>query len=141
MGDTTMGAVNTAFGFNAGTDLSPWVGDMFTTSNFNWSSTGTTQFATYYFSGGLRTPGIAIAADDLSGNIWTPDVSWSKSGTFASLGLTEGLYTITDAVTSESISIQIGNQVATVPEPTTFAMFSIGACIAGFGGLRRRREA
>jgi len=139
MGDTTMGGVDRAFGFNVGTDLSPWVGSMFTSSNFGWTSAGTTQFTTYYFTSGLRTPGIGIALNDMVGALWTPDNSWSKVGTFGTLGLTVGTYAISDSVTGESITIRIGDQVAEVPEPTSMSLMVIGACVAGIGAARRRR--
>tara|TARA_R110002049_G_scaffold4601_3_gene31761 strand:- start:17670 stop:18239 length:570 start_codon:yes stop_codon:yes gene_type:complete len=139
MGDTISGPVDTAFAFHAGTDLTPWIGDMFVSDNFGWSTSGTTQFTTYYVDAFQRTPGIGIAAEDLVGNFWTPNISWTQPGTFASLGLTEGNYTITDAVTAESISIQIGGQL-TVPEPTSFVLYGFGLCVAGFGSSRRRRH-
>ena len=136
MGDTTMGGLDTAFGFNSGTDVSPWVGDMFTSSDFSWTSTGTTQFASYYMDSGVRTPGIGISSADMVGDTWTPDVSWSTTGTFASLGLTEGVYTITDAVTSEAMTIQIGNPV---PEPASMVLLGTG--LAALAGVRRRMRA
>lgn len=137
MGDTSAGNVDTAFGFSAGTDLSAWIGDMFTNSNFSWSTSGTTQFTTYYQVSEQRTPGIGIAAADMVGALWTPDNAWSKAGTFASLGLTPGDYTITDFVTSESISIQIGERQSNVPSPTTIALLGLG--LAGLGWSRRKK--
>jgi hypothetical protein len=120
MGDTSMGGLDTGFAFNAGTDLSAWVGGMFTNNVFSWISSGTTQFVTYISNPG-RTPGIGISSSDLIGDLWTPDVSWTTSGTFASLGLTVGDYTIIDILTGESISIQIRE----VSEPVSLAFFGI----------------
>jgi hypothetical protein len=140
MGDTTMGLTDLGYGFHAGTDLSAWIGNMFTFSNFDWVSAGTTQFSTYFSNSGFRTPGIQLSREDLSGALWTPDVSWTKVGTFASLGLTEGTYTITDAVTQESITIQIGGSgQAEVPEPVSLALFGLG--LGGVAFARRRRIA
>lgn len=136
MGDTTMGGVNVAFGFSATTDVSPWIGSMFTSSNFGWSTVGTTQFTTYHFPSGVRTPGIGIATEDMVGALWTPDVSWSQVGTLAGFGLTPGTYAITDAVTGESITIQIG---VAVPEPTSLAL-GAGAVITGLGVTYWRRK-
>lgn len=139
MGDTTMGDIDTGFTFSAGTDFSPWIGDMFTQSNFSWSTTGTTQFTTYVWNPD-RTPGIGLSSADLINGLWTPDVSWSTAGTFASLGMTEGEYTISDSVTNEFISIQIG-QVSAVPEPSTYALMFGGLGLVGFMAARRRKQA
>lgn len=135
MGDTSMGNFDRTFAFNAGTDYSPWIGNMFTSSNFGWSSSGTTQFATYAFASSFRTPGIAISSADMVGALWTPNVSWSKAGTLVSLGLTQGTYTVVDAQTHEAITIQIG----AVPEPETYAMLIAGMGV--LGAISRRRKA
>lgn len=141
MGDTTMGALDTTFGFSAGTDLSAWVGNMFTSGFFGYSSSGTTQFATYEFPGDVRTPGIGIASEDLVGALWTPDVSWTAvGGTLAGAGLTPGTYTVSDARTAESITIQIGDAgpgPSPVPTPATLALLGLG--LAGLGWSRRKK--
>lgn len=139
MGDTTMGGVDTAFAFSAGTDFSPWIGDMFTQSIFGWTTSGTTQFTTYVMSPD-RTPGIGLSSLDLVNDLWTPDVSWSKAGTFSSFGMTEGTYTINDSITNEFISIQIG-PVSAVPEPSTYALMFGGLGLVGFMAARRRKQA
>jgi hypothetical protein len=141
MGDGTLGGFDSAYVFNTGTDTSAWFGNMFTSDNFSWSTTGgTTQFATYAYDGTNFNPGIMISSADKIGNFWTPNVSWSTAGTFASLGLTAGTYRITDSFGAESITIQIGTPatVAAVPEPETYAMFLGGLGLMGFAARRKK---
>jgi hypothetical protein len=137
LGDTVVGNTNTSFGFSAGTDYSQWLAASgpFTSGNFSASTTGTTAFSTY-LQPLPYTPGFSVNAADLVGGLWTSDVSWSFSGaTLASLGLVNGTYTVADARTAESITIQIGAPQR-LPEPGSLAL--VGLAIFGAALSRRK---
>ena len=145
MGSTIFGQISITFGFHAGTNFTPWTAapGPWDTSSFNWgiSNGGQRSFATYALSPSfVRVPGIGMRAIDLTGGLWTPDQTWiNANDSFATLGLHPGTYTISDAVTSESITIQIG--VAAVPGPVVGA--GLPGLVMAFGGLiawRRRRN-
>jgi hypothetical protein len=76
-----------------------------------------------------------VLASQLNGSVWTPDQNWIATGqTLASIGLNPGTYTVTDAVSGESITYQIGQPV---PEPLT--MLGAGAAVA-FGAAFKRQK-
>ena len=138
MGGTSFGPINTQFGFNPGTDFSAITnpgGPVIGTDLSAAVTTGSKSFVTYSgTTDGWLTleAGIGVVGSDIIGGNWTPDQNWTwgPGATFSSLGLNVGTYTVSDAVTSESITIQV------VPEPSTLAFIGV------FGGgmlLARRR--
>ncbi len=137
MGDTFSGGLDTGFGFSAGTDLSAWASSSgpFFQNNFEASHTaGTTSFATYISP---FTSGIGLASADIIGGLWTPDNIWTFSGaTFASVGLSAGTFTISDALTNESISIKVG--ASAVPVPAAVWLFGTG--LVGLIGMKKRHQ-
>ncbi|MDA0207418.1 MAG: PEP-CTERM sorting domain-containing protein [Acidobacteria bacterium] len=143
MGGTSFGQVDMSFGFNPGTDFSPWAplgapAHPWATSVFGWTvDGGTKSFTTHIVDGGIQVPGLGVRGVDLVGGLWSPDQSWSIAGqTFASLFMIPGTsYTVTDALTDEFITFQIGG-ASPVPEPTTMLLFG-GGLAALF--LRRRK--
>lgn len=143
MGDTTLGGfIDRTYLFNDGTDASAWVGDdgPFDSNFFGFNAiSGGKVFTTYGRANGLRVPGIGVDADDIVNGIWAPDVEWLAAGaTFASTGLVEGNFTVTDARSGESISIIVGERVATVPLPATLPLLL--SVLGGMGVLRSRRK-
>ena len=135
MGGTDVGGIDTTFAFNPGTDFSAWQGgNPFSADFFSFTPTGTKGFATYIGSDPYF-PGLAVLASQLNGSVWTPDQNWIATGqTLASIGLNPGTYTVTDAVSGESITYQIGQPV---PEPLT--MLGAGTAVA-FGAAFKRQK-
>lgn len=153
MGGTTFGGIDTQFGFSAGTDASAITnpGGPFASSNFTVATiVGSKSFTTY--SGldlGLRIPGIGVRGVDITGGLWTPDQNWTYNpgDTFASLGLIPGIYTVSDAQTGESITINIGNALPPAPAPAVpvptldiRALVLLAAIVLLMGGLMLRRK-
>ena len=136
MGGTNAGSINLTFSFNPGTDFSAWqTGNPFDNSFFGFSvSSGSKGFSTYSRDASFNlVPGLGVRDSDLNGTVWSPDQNWIATGqTLASIGLNPGTYTVTDAVSGESITYQV------VPEPLT--MLGAGAAVA-FGAAFKRRKA
>ncbi|WP_068547451.1 PEP-CTERM sorting domain-containing protein [Thalassotalea crassostreae] len=137
LGSTNYGEIDISFGFSAGTDYSAWQGAASPWTETFWSYnfmdfdvvSGTKPFATFIWAApSVALPGLGIREDDLEGDIWSADHNWIAKGyNFEVLGLNSGSYTVTDAVSGEFITIQIGalNQ-ASVPEPSTLVIFALG---------------
>lgn len=136
LGGTDASTIDTSFAFHSGTDFTPWTtGNPWNTSFFSFSFVGTKGFATFVNAvGGGYDPGLAISSSHLVGSVWTTDQIWTATGeTLASIGLNPGTYTVTDSVSGEFITFQIGP--APAPEPATLALFGLGALALG---ARRR---
>jgi len=145
LGGTSFGQVNASFAFNDGTDFSAWESATgpWSQSNFGWTvdAGGTTSFTTYVRSddGAFRQiPGFGLRVEDLVGGFWTANQNWTLLNTsFVSLGLVSGIYTVTDFLTSESITIAVG-EVPVVPLPAAAWLFGTG--ILGLMAARRRSK-
>ena len=141
MGGTSFGQNDITYTFNAGTDQSAWLnpGGPFSVSTANFFGdwvvdSGSKSFATYGFINSLRNAGMSMVRSDIVGGIWTPDQNWTNANdTFASLGMNVGTWTVADALTGESITIQVGQ----VPVPASLPLLLAG--LAGIAALKRRK--
>ena len=142
MGGTNVGGIDMSFGFNTGTDYSPWASANGPWAANNFSTTidsGTKAFTTYVRGpSGAQVPGLGIERADLDGVLWSPDQNWTfLNASFASLQMFAGTYTVTDAQTGEFITFQIGagNQL---PEPDAAAL--VGLALLGAFAARRAKS-
>ena len=68
----------------------------------------------------------------MNGALWTTDQNWIWTNrTFASLSMIPGTYAVSDSITGETLTIQIG----VIPAPGALALLGV----AGFAARRRRR--
>lgn len=133
------GAINLSFAFHSGTDFSAWnAGNAWTRSNFDPSYVGTKSFTTYVWGNGIQNPGFGVVRSDLVDGLWSDDQTWTfASTTLSSLGMKVGTYSVSDAVTAETITFAIG-QAQNVPEPASIALLGLG--IAGLSVVTRRKK-
>ncbi len=98
---------------------------------------GSKSFSTYTFIDGLRNAGVGMVASDIVGGLWTPDQSWINFGsTFSSLSMNAGTFAVSDALTGESITIQVGASV--VPLPFGLPLLGSALLIGAVPAFRRR---
>lgn len=144
--DLTSGFIDTCFIVNEGTDQSAWLNPggpfAFDTDDFyaDWAVTGEMKpFATYSFDDDfVRNAGLSLDSTDIVGGIWSISQTWVDTSTdFVALGLIEGTYTVTDAVSSEFMTIMIGDGAAPVPVPAAAPLMLAG--LAAFGLRKGRR--
>ncbi|OYP36598.1 PEP-CTERM sorting domain-containing protein [Rhodopirellula sp. MGV] len=70
-----------------------------------------------------------------TGNFGWIDYSFTRSGSVSTLTLLDGAYE-----DQAGVVILAGDTIVNaVPEPSSFALFGIGVCVAGAGSRRRRR--
>jgi hypothetical protein len=160
LGDTRSGAANTGFGFSDGTDYSDFFGAScpFSRDDFTWASTVTKSFSTYQEpQSGVYVPGLNVKASDLVDGVFTPDGTWTVAGTFDSIGLRPGTYSVADAVTGACITVQIGpdsdpdscdlpsapsapsTPATPVPALPLFGLLTLGGLL-GLFGLRKLKK-
>jgi hypothetical protein len=151
MGSNNSGinGIDSWFAFNPGTDTSgfgPPYGP-FKKSIYGWDYTGTRNFASYagFDSEGHIVAGIGLLASQIVNGVWTPDQTWTRGGYFSDLGLREGVYSISDALTGEIITIQVGDGRTTPPIDNGHTVPDVSSVIAllsatliGVTMLRRR---
>jgi hypothetical protein len=125
---TDVGNTDIAFTFSPGTDTSAWNAGSFILGGadfFGFSDNGTTGFHTYASDNGY-IPGVGISSSDLVGSIWTPNNEWlALSVSTAGIGLIDGVYTIADVSSGESITIFVNRSIS-VPEPAALGLFGLG---------------
>jgi len=149
-GSSNLGA---GFGFSDGTDYSDFLGAScpFSRDEFTWTTTVTKSFATYQEpQSGVYVPGLLVDASDLLDGVFTPDGTWTVAGTFASIGLRPGTYSVADAVTGACITVQIGPDsdpnsclpsapATPVPALPLFGLLALGGLL-GLFGLRKLKK-
>jgi len=157
LGDTSSGGADTGFGFSDGTDYSDFLGAScpFSRDEFSWTSTVTKSFSTYQEpQSGVYVPGLNVKASDLVDGVFTPDGTWTVAGTFDSIGLRPGTYSVADAVTGACITVQIGpdsdpdscdlpsapsTPATPVPALPLFGLLALGGLL-GLFGLRKLKK-
>jgi hypothetical protein len=102
------------------------------------------EFNVSDFSLGFGVTGIAIDASSSWGHDYTDGTGSNQFYSNADLSLTFGSATnvaFSGAVFTPRVwNGTIEYSTTAVPEPSSLALFGIGACIAGFGAARRRRR-
>ena len=114
--------------------MGPWASGYFNTI----VNSGQKGFTTYVWENNRQVPGLGVEMSDIVNGLWSPDQVWTFANkSFASLNMFRGTYTVSDAVTGESITFQIGESRNEVPVSSTLLLAAFG--LAGLGLTRRKK--
>ena len=118
--------------------LSPWSSSPDFTAGPDFEDVGTPTFTQQFV---LFSDLVLFDPNDFVGDVW----SGSGVSTFSGVPLaslvnvdTPVVWTL-DNSAADTVTWQ-NDSAAAVPEPSSFALFGIGACVAGVGAARRRRR-
>jgi len=136
--------------FNVGTASDVWLSannSFLTPINFTISGGGPTAIGGFFFATdatGLLASSTISAS--INGGLFTQSVTTSSATNFFGWVSTDGtqissLSVVPSAFFATANDLIIGQaNIAAVPEPTSLALFGIGACVAGFGAARRQQR-
>ena len=135
--------------FNVGTTSDVWVSTNSNTVSINFaiSGGGPTAIGGFFFlSNEAGSPTAGTISASINGGLFTQSVFASSATNFFGWVSTDGtqissLSVVPSAVYATANDLILGQaNLVAVPEPTSLALFGIGACVAGVGPARRQRR-
>ena len=133
--------------FNIGTGSDVWLSNNTVSINFAISGGGPTAIGGFFFlSNEAGSPTAGTISASINGGLFTQSVFASSATNFFGWVSTDGtqissLSVVPSAVYATANDLILGQaNLVAVPEPTSLALFGIGACVAGVGAARRQRR-